>query len=168
MKSAARSLCPVCNRYIGPVSKCPYCSSDAAKSPLILTIRISALLLATAGLFLLYLTAKHHDPPLITAAEITPAMNFAHIRISGNVRKKPYIARDHDYLSFRVYDESGSIQVVAYRKTAQKLISSNLLPAAGDSVTVRGNLSSSASKIKLYLKIPEHLMINPKTPTPTP
>ena len=168
MKSASGALCPVCNRYIGPVSKCPYCSSDASKSPLILTIKISALLLATAGMFLLYLTAKHREPPPVTSAEITPAMNFAHIRISGTVRRKPYIARDNDYLSFRVYDESGSIQVVAYRKTAQSLISSGQLPAAGDSVNVRGNLSSSASKIKLYLKIPEHLTVIPKTPKPTP
>jgi tRNA(Ile2) C34 agmatinyltransferase TiaS len=120
-----------------------------------------AVVLATAGLFLLYMTAKHREPPLVSISEITPVMNFAHIRIEGEVRKKPYIGRDNEYLSFRVFDDSGSLQVVAYRETAKKLITENGLPHAGDRVDVRGNLSSSAAKAKLYLKIPQHLTIKP-------
>jgi len=161
MKTSSGALCPVCNRYIGPAAKCPYCSSDAVKSPLMRTIKVIAVFMATAGLFLLYLTAKHREPPLISISAITPVMNFAHIRIAGEVRKKPYIGRDNEYLSFRVFDGSGSLQVAAYRETAKALIEGDLLPNAGDFVEVRGNLSASASKAKLYLEVPRHLIIRP-------
>ncbi len=162
MQENSTANCPVCERYIGPVSVCPYCNAKNRQSPIIQTIRIVAVLLATVGLFMLYMTARHREPPLIAIENITPAMNFAHVHIVGAVKRKPYISKDQDYISFRIYSDTGNIQVVAYRKVAQALIQNNQLPSAGDSVDVRGNLSVSAqSKIKLYIKTPNHLTIKP-------
>ena len=167
MQPDSTGNCPVCERYIGPVSKCPYCNAKNSQSPIMRTIRIIAILLATVGLFLIYVTAKHRQPPLVAIENITPSMNFAHVHIAGVVKRKPYISQDQDYISFRIYGNNSSLKVVAYRKVAENLINKNLLPSAGDRVDVRGNLNVSAqSKIKLYLKIPDHLTIitdNPKS-----
>lgn len=173
--------CPECDRYIGPVSRCPYCNATNRQSPAIRLIRIIAIILATAGLFLLYMSAKHRQPPLQAIENITPSMNFAYIRITGIVKRKPYISKDKDYLSFRVYSKSSSdsethpgtnsnsnatikpssIQVVAYREIAKLLIENGNLPSSGDTVSVRGSLSVSAkSNMKLYLKAVKHLSIS--------
>ena len=188
MQSDSTANCPVCERYIGPVSTCPYCNAKNRQSPVIRSIRIVAILLATVGLFMLYMTARHRQPTLISIEDITPAMNFAHVRIVGSIKRKPYISKDKDYISFRVYGETAksgsdletrsklnsrtynkprSLQVVAHREVAQALIANKLLPSAGDSVGVRGNLSVSAkSKNKLYLKTPNHLTIKTGKPKP--
>lgn len=167
MQPDSYANCPECDRYIGPVSTCPYCDSKNRQSPILRTIRFTAIFLATAGLFMLYMTAKHREPPLVAIENITPAMNFAHVHIVGTLKKKPYISEDENYISFRIYSKTDNIQVVAYRKVAQALIKNNLLPTTGDSVDVRGNLSVSAqSKSKLYLKATNHLTVNPnKSPT---
>ncbi len=181
MQTDSTGNCPECERYIGPVSICPYCSAKNRQSPIIQTIRIVAILLATVGLFMIYMTARHRQPPLVKIESITPAMNFAHVHIVGTVKRKPYISKDQEYISFRIYSESNqsgadletrsnsssrayirlkSLQVVAHREVAQSLIENNLLPAIGDRVDVRGNLSVSAqSKTKLYLKAHNHLTI---------
>jgi len=160
MQSDSTGNCPVCERYIGPVSTCPYCSAKNRQSPIIRTIRIVAIFLATVGLFLIYMTARHRQPLLVAIENITPAMNFAHVHIAGVVKRKPYISQDQDYVSFRIYGKKSNLQVVAYRKVAETLINKNLLPTTGESVDVRGSLNVSAqSKIKLYLKTPDHLTI---------
>ena len=165
MQTDSSATCPVCERYIGPVQTCPYCSSKNVQSPVIRAIRIVALVLATFGLFLLFMTARHREPPVVIIEKISPAMNFAHVRIAGKLKRKPYISQDRDYISFRIYGATNSIQVVAHHKTARELIENSKLPAAGDCVSVRGNLSVSAkSKHKLYLKIPDHLTIDKDKP----
>jgi hypothetical protein len=153
-------LCPSCERFIGPVGKCPYCDADARKMPMMVAVRIVAILLATVGLGLLYAAARHREPPVVQIESITPVMNFAHVRIVGSVSKRAYIGKDGDYISFSVADDSGSLRVAAYRDVARKLIATRHLPNAGDQVEVRGSLSVAAdSAPKLYLKLPGHLTI---------
>ncbi len=161
-------LCPSCNRYIGPANRCPYCSANATPAPIMRTIRVTAIALATAGLFLLYAAARHREPPLINLAEITPAMNFAHVRVQGSVSKAAYISRDRAYVGFTIHDKEGnSLRIAAYRDVAKALLTNNMIPATGDQVEVRGSLSVTAkSGPKLYLKSPKHLTIQNPTPSP--
>jgi cytochrome c-type biogenesis protein CcmE len=128
-------------------------------------VRISAVILATAGLILLYLAAKHHEPPLVPIDSITPVMNFAHVRVAGTVSKRPYKSRDGNTVSFTITDGSGALRVSAYRNVAKALLQDNAsLPAAGDRVELKGSLSISAERTpKLYLKSADHLTrITPK------
>lgn len=129
---------------------------------MMVAVKVIAVLLATVGLGLLYVAARHRDPPVVQIREITPVMNFAHVRIIGIVPKRAYIGKDGDYVSFSVEDESGQIRIAAYRDVARKLIASKRLPEAGDLIEVRGSLSVAAdSAPKLYLKLPSHLEITP-------
>lgn len=158
--SRSSPLCPSCERFIGPAGKCPYCNADTRKTPMMVVVRFVAILLATVGLSLLYAAARHREPPIIQIENITPVMNFAHVRIVGSVPKRAYVGKDGDYVSFSVDDGSGQIRIAAYRDVARKLIESKQLPKAGDRVEVRGGLSVEAdSTPKLYLKLPGHLRI---------
>ena len=131
-------------------------------------IRIAAVLLATVGLALLYVTARHSEPPTVSISEITPVMNFAHVRVVGMVNRRAYISKDRAYVGFTIEDETGRLRVAAYRDVAKALIENAMLPAAGDRVEVRGSLSVTAeSEPKLYLKTTDHLTIAPSTDKPT-
>ncbi len=127
---------------------------------MISAMRIIAILLATAGLALLYAAAIHRETPLISIETITPAMNFAHVRVAGTVPKRAYIGKEGDYVSFAVDDGSGQIRGVAYRNVARALIAAGTLPEAGDRVEMRGSLSIAAdSAPKLYIKTASHLTL---------
>jgi hypothetical protein len=165
---APSGLCPSCNRYIGPAGCCPYCTATATASPMLKAIRVTAVLLATAGLLLLYVASRHSDPPLVGISEITPVMNFAHVRVSGTVTKRAYVSKDRGYVGFTIDDGSGRLRVVAYRNVAKTLFADKTLPAGGDEVDVRGSLSVSAnSEPKLYLKSTDHLTTKSKRSRPT-
>lgn len=167
MTTPTSPLCPSCNRYIGPVRRCPYCNADAFRSPMMRAIRWIALLLATAGLLCLYVAARHHDPPTIQIDTITPVMNFAHVSLAGRIPRKPYISADRNYVSFLLDDTTGTIRVAAYRNIAHALLSNNTLPESGNRVTVRGTLNLSAHDMpKLYLRNRDHLQIVTDSDTP--
>lgn len=166
MTTTPSPLCPSCNRYMGPANRCPYCNANAAPAPIMRTIRVIAIALATAGLFLLYAAARHREPPLINLAEITPAMNFAHVQVQGSVSKAAYISRDRAYVGFTIHDEEGNhLRIAAYRDVAKSLLKNNTIPTSGDRVEIRGSLSVTAkSDPKLYLKSPKHLTIQKPEP----
>ena len=165
MQPVGSPLCPSCDRYIGPAASCPYCNTAANTPPLMRAMRGVAILLATVGLVLLYVASKHREPPRITISEITPVMNFAHVRVVGTVPRKAYISRDRTHVSFTITDETGSLRVVAYRNVAKALLETRAVPTVGDEVEVRGSLSISAkSNPKMYLKSPQHLTPRPKKP----
>jgi len=164
MNSGNDGKCKVCGRFIGPVTVCPYCSEDVPQSPLLRSLRIAAVILATLGLFLLYLGARIRQPPAVNIAQISPAMNFAHVRITGRVKRKPYIGKERDYISFLLSGPDGhTIKIFARGRTAKKMISDNCLPATGTAVSVRGELHVSANNKALELKLPAHLETIPDT-----
>jgi len=149
-------FCPVCERFIGPQDECPYCGEDSAKSGLLKGLRHASLILAFLGLALLYFAAAHREIPATQIADITPMMNFAHVRVAGKVGRKPYISKRHgkvDYLSFLVEDRTGELRVAAYRDVARELVGSGRVPEKDTWVDVAGTLSVSANgqtKLRLY------------------
>jgi len=152
------STCPNCERYIGPVSKCPYCDADAEKPPFVKLLRWFAVILAVGGLGLLYMVAIHRNIPLTRVADITPTMNYAYVRITGKVTRRPYVAKDNRKVSFMLADESGEIRVEAFGNAAAQIVEQNCVPVKWSRVEVIGSLSVPAGRDpKLYVRSSEHI-----------
>jgi hypothetical protein len=121
--------------------------------------------LAVIGLTCLYVVSILPDLPVVPIGEITPTMNFATVRVTGKVIRRPYIGRHNgqiDYLSFPVDDGTGSLRIAAYRHVARALHMEDRIPAQGNNVDVTGNLRiSQGGRIVLYLHSAEQLRAGP-------
>jgi DNA/RNA endonuclease YhcR with UshA esterase domain len=130
--------------------------------------RWTSVLLATVGLALLYAMAVHRDLPLVKVGEIRPTMNFAFVRIAGRVVDDTRIFRDDERINslrFTVEDESGVIDVIAYRQQAAALVEAGLLPRHGDVVEVAGSLGIAAEEeAVLRLQSPAQVRLTREKP----
>ena len=113
--------------------------------------------------------ARHKEIPVIRVCEITPMMNFAYVRLSGNVERKPFVGKNDgkiDYLSFSINDGTGNLRVAAYDNVAREIVEMNLLPKEGVYVDVAGSLRVEADgRTKLYLGSSSLLsIVSPKGP----
>jgi len=149
-------FCPVCERFIGPAAVCPYCDEESARSGMLKVMRRAALILGLAGLALLYVAASHSTIPVMPIENITPMMNFAHVRVVGEVARRPFISRKRgevDYLSFLVTDRGNELRVTANRDVARTLVERKAVPEKGAWVDVAGTLNISGGgrkKLRLY------------------
>lgn len=122
-------------------------------------LRIASLVLAFAGLILLYLYSTHREIPVVRAGEITPTMNFAYVRIRGEVTRDAYLFKSGG-LIFNVHDGSGEIAVMGGRTQADVLKETDRLPRRGDQVDVAGSLSVGADRdVKLRMQSAEQLLL---------
>lgn len=149
-------FCPSCERYIGPVSICPYCEADAAVPRAMRVIKISAILLATAGLAMLFVMARSKGVPEVKASDLTPLMNFASVQVSGTVTRDAFVGRDKgeiDYISFLLDDGTGRVRVQAYGPTAKELSEAGIIPRRGQKLKAAGSLNvTSEGNAKLRLR----------------
>jgi len=157
------AVCPSCNRYIGPAGRCPYCHADAPRPLMLRILRIGSVVLAVAGLVLLYLAVTHRELPVQKIGEITPLMNYAYVRIVGTVPRDCYVGDEEgvvDYVSFVVKDDTGSMRVKAHGEVALKLSEMGCLPQRDMRVDVAGSLSAAAGKKpEMRLQAPRQLLI---------
>ncbi len=162
-----RELCPDCGRYVGPVSRCPYCDGVTAVTASRRRMKILALTLVIAGLGFLYMMAINHDINLVAINEITPMMNYAPVRVAGKVVRQPYVSKDEgvvNYLSFLVDDGSGSLRVSAQGKVAVALVASEKVPHKGDYVEVSGRLSVKGDgSCRLRILMSEQVISDPSS-----
>lgn len=125
-------------------------------------LRCASLLLATAGLVLLYLFSVNRDLPFVRIGDITPAMNFAYVRVDGEVARDAYIFQSGG-LVFDLKDGSGEITVMGGKAQAEALEAAGKLPRRGDRIEVAGSLSVSAEQApKLRLQSARQLVLNRK------
>lgn len=116
------------------------------KRPLrVRVLQYASLVLAFAGLALLYLYSIDRGIPVIHIADITPTMNFAYVRVAGEVSRDTYVF-DSGGVVFNVKDGSGEIAVMGGRAQAEALKADGKLPRRGDQVDVAGSLSISADQ----------------------
>lgn len=122
-------------------------------------LRIASVILALAGLALLYLYSVNRDISLVRIDSVTPTMNFAYVRISGEVTRDAYIFQSGGVV-FNVDDGSGEIAVMGGRAQAEALQEQNRLPRRGDRVEVAGSLSVSADQeVKLRMQSADQLVL---------
>ncbi len=143
--------CPKCGRFVGAVTKCPYCGSKVEKRMSLVAIRWAAVLLSTVGLFLLFLMAKHREIPLVKLGEVKPTMNFAQIRVEGVVDSDARTFRTGGGMGFNFSDGTGTIMVFISQKQAQEMVEKNLVPKAGDQVNFAGGLNIADDKSSMRL-----------------
>lgn len=140
--------------------------------PLPVLFRYVALVVGIVGLGLLYLSALHREIPVVKIGEIKPAMNFAVVRVVGDVSGDARVFKEGEHvrsLRFTVDDGSGEILVQAYKSQAQALVDKYGLPREGDRVEVSGSLSVSEDEsVVMRLQVPEHLVLTRADTKPMP
>lgn len=145
----------------------PVCGSQVKRPLRIRVLQYASLVLAVAGLVLLYLFSLNRDVPLVRIGDITPVMNFATVRISGEVTRDAYIFESGGIV-FNIKDGSGEIAVMGGRAQADALEAAGKLPRRGDQVEVAGSLSVSADQeVKLRMQSADQLVLNRKRAIPS-
>ena len=102
--------------------------------------RALTIVLALGGLLALIWAARATPRATTSAGAITPAMNFAYVRLSGVVIDFPAVEPDGSYLSFRVADADGVVRAQAYRAAASSLLAADVIPSPGDEAQIEGTL----------------------------
>jgi DNA/RNA endonuclease YhcR with UshA esterase domain len=171
-RPADESICSSCGRFVGALTRCPYCGARVTKRLSVQVFRYAALLVGIVGLGLLYLMVRNKDIPAIRIGDIEPTMNFAYVRVIGSVSGDARIFKEGNRvrsLRFMVDDGSGEISVTAFRSQAEALVAANRVPRRGDRVEVTGSLNMTADgDVVMRLQVPEQLKIVPAEMEATP
>lgn len=145
--------CPACNRYTGPVPVCPYCDMHLPLPPALRLIKAAAILLASAGLLALWLSASNRPPPALRIADIVPTMNYAQVCITGRIVGTPHSGRRPGSISFNIDDGSGTLHIFSDTPLTVPL-------ARDDSITVTGSLKLSVDRDPiLFVHSPAHVIV---------
>jgi hypothetical protein len=127
------------------------------------TLRIASLVLAFAGLGLLYAASLHRAVPVVAVKDIIPSMNYAYVRVAGRIVGDMKTGRRNgvvDYVSFRVDDGTGEITVSAYDARARGIVDEGLPLKAGAEVDAAGSLGVRTSgRSVLYVEAPEQIRV---------
>jgi DNA/RNA endonuclease YhcR with UshA esterase domain len=140
----------------------PVYGSQVKRPIRVRVLQIASVILAVAGLILLYLYSVNRDIPLVRIDSVTPTMNFAYVRISGLVTRDAYVFQSGGVV-FNLDDGSGEIAVMGGRAQAEALENAGRLPRRGDRVEVAGSLSVSADReVKLRMQSADQLVLQRK------
>lgn len=155
--------CSSCGRFVGPLNKCPHCGARVNKRLSVHVTRYAAVLLATAGLGLLYLYSVNREIPTIRIGDIKETMNFAYVTIEGDVTSEPRVFKQAGRvrsIRFDIDDGTGEIPVTAYSSQAQALVDAGKVPRLGDHAKISGSLSVSAdNNVLMRLQSPAQLTL---------
>src|SRR5512136_2616033 len=149
------ATCASCGQYSSPdLDACPVCGARLSRRMTIRAMRFIALGLAILGLSLLWWFATHSPIPTLKIGQAQATMNFAYVRVNGQVTRTPSLDPDSGYLSFWVADDTGELLVNSYRSTTQDLMRLGQVPGIGDRVTMEGILRVRPDSASLTLNSP--------------
>lgn len=151
--------CSSCGRFVGPYEACPYCGARQAPRVSLRAVKWTAVLLATVGLFFLWMAAVNAPLPRISINQATATMNFAYVEIAGRVVRGPTYNPDSQSLSFTVDDGTGQMRIWAFRDVVEDLCALQRIPGLGDQVVVAGTLRVREEDVSLTLNVPDHLNV---------
>lgn len=150
------------NSSVGESENYPACGSPVARPFKIRILQYASLVLAFAGLILLYLFSVNRDIPFVRIGDIGPTMNFAYVRISGEVTRDAYVFQSGGIV-FDLKDGSGEIAVMGGKAQAQALEAAGKLPRRGDRIEAAGSLSVDAGhEPRLRIQSADQLVLNRK------
>jgi DNA/RNA endonuclease YhcR with UshA esterase domain len=126
-------------------------------------LRVGSLILALAGLGLLYVAALHRTIPVVTAKDIAPSMNYACVRVAGRIAGAVKIMRRGDVVnsvSFRLDDGTGEITVAAYDARARDIVKNMPELKPGAEIEATGSLGvRTTGRPTLYVEAPGQIKI---------
>lgn len=175
-------FCLKCRRYVGTFERCPYCGAGVPKRLSFRLLKWGGLTVAILGVLLLY--ADLHgprlivrEPPTIAIGDISPAMNFAQVYLTGDATFVRY-DEETKFLGMFLSDENGNeIFIRAYDSETRRLIEMEKrriaendpqpkFPAVGDRLKVRGNLRVRPGFRMMIMQFAEGLTIERPEATP--
>jgi DNA/RNA endonuclease YhcR with UshA esterase domain len=118
------------------------------------------LVLALAGVGILLYAVRGTATPTAKIGEIGATMNFAYLRIQGTITRGPIYDADAQSLRFYVADDTGEIQVAAFRDVTAELIAGQV-PAIGDRITADGTLRVRDDFTSFNLSSAETVRLSP-------
>lgn len=134
------STCPSCGRDAGTNEICPHCGTDLKHRMRIRTFGLLSIVVAVVGVAVLLFFASRAPVPTVQISDVESTSNYAYVQINGVVARGPNYNLDTQSITFWVRDASGEIMVSAFRDQTQGLITTDRVPAPGDTVTLQGTL----------------------------
>ncbi len=153
------AICPSCGRFVGPLEQCPYCGAFVRKRLPLRYLRLGSILLALLGLAALLYAVSGASTPQVTVASVEATMNYAYVRLAGQVTRGPVYDPESQELRFYLSDSTGEILVSSFRATTRPLIEQKKIPVAGDEVAVEGTLRVREDFVSLNLSAPDKLQV---------
>lgn len=159
--------CASCGRFVGVYIRCPYCLAGTQKRLSIRVFKVLSVLVSTVGLLLLLFYARNVKTPETKIADLGPLSNFAHVRLTGIVTQSFGVHEKWGSLGF-VLSDSGAdergqnpntIRVSAYAQVAKNIQKAVKVPAAGDYISVEGQVRFQKDTASLLINAEEHLEI---------
>lgn len=148
-------ICYACGRFAGRADDCPYCEAGMPSGSIRHLCRRWGLWAVLAGMALLWYWAGTQPVRQIRAGEITPRMNYALVRISGEVASKPYVRLEGSdgYISFLLSDGSGVVRVSMDGATAAHFAAEGDVCQKGVPLNITGVLSvKKGQDVRLFVK----------------
>lgn len=118
---------------------------------------IAALAVIATGSFVF--GARYRAPVTLSSDAISPAMNFAQVRMQGFVDDYPDVDTVDGYIGFSVRDAAGSLRINVYRDAARALILTQRIPMPGDRIEVEGALRIRDQLASLTVSDPTALVL---------
>jgi DNA/RNA endonuclease YhcR with UshA esterase domain len=101
-------------------------------------LKLLSLIIAVLGVAVVLIAAQSAQAPLAKVSDVygNYLMNYAVVRVKGNVTAVPYVSNSGGKLSitFTVNDGSGNIDVRVYSPVAERMIKEGKIPMPGDRV----------------------------------
>jgi len=158
------TTCPSCGRFVGAREVCPHCGANIPRRLSLRLFKYGAIVLAVAGLLILWGAATFARVPTVYVGEIVGTMNWAYVRMEGVVTRNPSYDQETGYLSFWLNDDTGDIMVSAYRNEAQALVAAGKVPMLGDRVSLEGTLKVKEDFAYLTVGVPDKVQITRPDP----
>jgi DNA/RNA endonuclease YhcR with UshA esterase domain len=151
------AICPSCGRFVGPLERCPYCGASVRKRLPLRYLRLGSLALAVFGLAALLYAARGSPTPKVSVASVGATMNYAYVRLEGQVTRGPTYDPETQQLRFYLADPTGEIMVSSFRSTTRQLLDQKKIPCAGDHIAVEGTLRVRDDFASINLVSPDKL-----------
>lgn len=160
--------CHSCGRYVGPHDACPTCGARMTGRLPLRVVKLTAIVLATAGLAVLWFFATRAEVPTVAIGRANATMNLAYVRVEGRCTRAPSYDPQTGYLSFWVGDATGELYVSSYRAESQALVDEGKVPGLGDQVAVAGTLRIRENFPSLTVNAPGEVIFTRSAAEPCP
>jgi DNA/RNA endonuclease YhcR with UshA esterase domain len=164
--SSKGAICPSCGRFVGPLEQCPYCGASVRKRLPLRYFRLGSIALALLGLAALLYAARGSPTPKVSIASVGATMNYAYVRLEGQVTRGPTYDPETQQLAFYLADPTGEIMVSSFRAVTRQFLEQKKIPVAGDHVAAEGTLRVRDDFASLNLISPDKLELTHPTATP--